>query len=98
MASNAAREKQPLANPKMSKLSQTKASKKIWAAQEICVGDCCIGAVKRSYDEMRQVGQSESVALQTATRVLRWYHPDLANDTAALLVHDWVKSGQQGRH
>ncbi len=58
----------------------------------ICEGDCCQDAVRRSYREMREKGESEPHAMNVALTVFRWHHPEVearhAKDTVSLWVHE----------
>ncbi len=59
-------------------------------ANNICSGDCCIGAVERSYHEMCVSGVPESVAFDAALTVFKWHHPEVSADNATMLVRGWV--------
>ena len=59
-------------------------------ANNICAGDCCIGAVRRSYEEMCASGAPESVAFEAACAVFRWHHPEVVAEDALMLVRGWV--------
>lgn len=60
------------------------------AANNICSGDCCVGAVQRSYREMCESGAAETVAFEAALRVFHWHHPEVAAANATTLVRGWV--------
>ncbi len=62
------------------------------AANNICSGDCCISAVRRSYSEMCAAGQPETVAFETALAVFNWHHPEVQPASASALVRGWVES------
>ena len=58
--------------------------------QKICAGDCCVGAVRRSYVEMCAAGRPESVAFETALAVFKWHHSEVGIESARALVRGWV--------
>lgn len=59
-------------------------------ANKICAGDCCIGAVQRSYSEMCASGAPESIAFDAALTVFRWHHPEVPATDAVTLVRGWI--------
>lgn len=61
------------------------------SASNICSGDCCIGAVQRSYREMCLAGAPEVVAFDAALTVFKWHHPEVRPDQAQTLVRGWVE-------
>lgn len=67
-------------------------------ASNICGGDCCIGAVRRSYSEMCSSGAPEAAALDAALAVFRWHHPEVMADSAVTLVRGWVQSSFKAVH
>ena len=66
--------------------------------QKICVGDCCVGAVRRSYTEMCSAGQPETAAFETALAVFKWHHPEVGADSARTLVRGWVVEPNSNLH
>ncbi|MGB4100843.1 MAG: hypothetical protein WBK91_02915 [Alphaproteobacteria bacterium] len=59
-------------------------------ANNICVGDCCISAVRRAYTGMIDCGQPEPAAYDAALTVFSWHHPEIAPYEAETLVRGWV--------
>lgn len=68
------------------------------SANNICTGDCCIGAVQRSYSEMCASGAPEPVAFDAALTVFKWHHPEVAAANATTLVRGWVCPPQSVAH
>ena len=62
------------------------------AACENMVCDCR-SIVQRAYREMIGNGCPDQHALEAATVVLRWHHPDVAVMDAAEIVGRWVATG-----
>lgn len=67
-------------------------------ANNICYGDCCIGAVQRSYREMCLSGAPESIAFDAALTVFKWHHPEVKPASAVALVHGWVRAPEHRTH
>lgn len=59
-------------------------------ANNICSGDCCIGAVRRAYADMLKLGQPECTAYDAALIVFKWHHPEITAQAAGTLVRGWV--------
>jgi hypothetical protein len=50
----------------------------------------CRAAVTRAYASMIASGVADCVALDAATRVYRYHHPEVADQPARLTVETWV--------
>lgn len=53
----------------------------------------CRPIVERAYRELVGRGRPDRHALEAATVVLRWHHPELREPEAVLIVERWVAGG-----
>ena len=53
----------------------------------------CRPIVERAYRELVDCGRPDRHALEAATVVLRWHHPELPEPEALQIVERWVAGG-----
>ena len=53
----------------------------------------CRPIVERAYRELVDCGRPDRHALEAATVVLRWHHPELPENEAQQIVERWVAGG-----
>jgi hypothetical protein len=56
-------------------------------------GDQCRVAVRRAYQELRQLGRPDQHAFEAAVTIYRYHHPHVPAHLAGEVVQDWVWDG-----
>lgn len=70
-------------------MTERKSSTERFAACEAAVCGCR-PVVERAYRELVDCGRPDRHALEAATTVLRWHHPELPGTEAFQIVERWV--------
>lgn len=52
----------------------------------------CRTAVLRTFDELRKRNMSETAALESATAVFRFHHPEIPATDALKTVDEWIET------
>lgn len=52
----------------------------------------CRTAVLRTFDELRKRNMSETAALESATAVFRFHHPEIPATDAFKTVDEWIEA------
>lgn len=59
-----------------------------------CLADCkCQAAVRKAYKGMVDRGLSSDIAVDIATRLYRYHHPEVERDRARVVVQVWTYDG-----
>lgn len=59
-----------------------------------CLANCkCQAAVRTAYKGMVERGLAEEMAIDIATRLYRYHHPEVESDRARVVVQVWTYDG-----